>query len=154
STTHSGRLDDLCPTGDVFLHEVGEWLLTAARLVWDFADEVEQPLARNIVIECPIQGVGEFVENRFRCPLGSKQRKPGRYFELRQPPFLHSRQVGKNRSALPRINVIVFFRPTLQVWYRVETPSIPHILILPADERVNGGSGAIEGHEGRLCADN
>src|SRR6516164_3728694 len=49
-TTHSSRLDDLCPTGDVLLHKIGERLLTAARLVWNFVDEVEQPLARNIVI--------------------------------------------------------------------------------------------------------
>jgi hypothetical protein len=69
-TTHSGRLDDLCPTGDVLLHKIGERLLTAARLVWNFVDEVEQPLARNIVIKRPIQGVGEFVQG-FGVPFGA-----------------------------------------------------------------------------------
>src|SRR5262249_44308345 len=83
-TTHPGCLNDLYPTGDVLLHKIGERLLTAARLVWDFVNEVEQPLARNIGIKRLIEGVGEFVENRFRGPLRSKQRNPGRYFELWQ----------------------------------------------------------------------
>src|SRR5262249_3749521 len=69
------RLDNRRPASDVTLHEGGERLLTAARLVWDFQDNVEKPLAHVLVVQSLVEGIGEFVECRFRRRLGSTQRQ-------------------------------------------------------------------------------
>src|SRR5262245_35992222 len=82
------RLDNLRPASDVALHESGKRLLTAARLVRDFEDEVDEPLAPVLVVQSLVEGIGEFVEDRFRRRLGSKQGEPSQYLELRQARFL------------------------------------------------------------------
>src|SRR6266852_3415155 len=87
-TWRSEALIILRPASDLTLHEGGERLLTAARLVRDFEDEVEEPLAHVLVVQSLVEGIGEFIEDRFRRRLGSKQGEPTQYLELRQPCFL------------------------------------------------------------------
>src|SRR5262249_47265114 len=69
-------LENLRPAIDVTFHDGSERLLTAARLVRDLVNEVEEPLADILVIQSLVEGVGEFVEDWFRRRPGSKQGDP------------------------------------------------------------------------------
>src|SRR5882757_6505799 len=142
------RLDNLRPAFDVTLHEGGERLLTAARLVWDFVDNVEKPLAHVLVVQSLVEGIGEFVEDRFRRRFGSKQGEPSQYLELRQPRFLRGRHSREDRTAPLRLERIGFDRAALHVWHGGASSSVAHVVDLAADECVGRRGEAIEGYHG------
>src|SRR5262245_48052963 len=147
------RLDNRRPASDVTLHEGGERLLTAARLVWDFQDNVEKPLAHILVVQSLVEGIGEFVEDRFRRRLGSKQGEPSQYLELRQPRFLRGRHPWEDRTAPLRLERIGFDRAALLVWHGGGSSSVAHVVDLTADESVHRRGAAIEGYHGWLHAE-
>src|SRR5262245_52369653 len=96
------RVDDRRPAGDLALDERRERLLSALGFVRNVATQIEQPLARVIVIERLVERVRELVEDRFRRPLGSKQGEPARYSEVRQPRFLRGWHIREDRTAMLR----------------------------------------------------
>src|SRR5262249_6111361 len=148
-----GRLDNLRPASDVTLHEGGERLLTADRLVREFEDKVEEPLAQVLVIQSFVEGIGEFVEDGLRRRLGTKQGKPTQYLELRQPRFFRGWHIREDRTAPLRLERICFDRAAVQVRHGVVGASVAHIVDLAADESVDRGGDATEGYHGRLNAE-
>src|SRR5262249_15154922 len=138
---------------NVTFDEGGERFLTAARLVRDFEGEVDEPLAHVVVVQSLVEGIGEFVEDRFWRRLWSKHGVPSQDLELRQPRFLCGRHLREDRTALLRLEHICFDRAALHVWHGTESPSVAHVVDLAADESVGRRGGAIEGYHGWLHAE-
>jgi hypothetical protein len=57
-------LDDRRPAGNFALHQRGEWLLTSLCLAWNVAADIDKTPAHVVVVECPVERIGEFVEDR------------------------------------------------------------------------------------------
>jgi hypothetical protein len=66
------RFDDWCPAGNLALYQYGERWLAAPRLVRNVAADFRQPPAHVLVIEGPVERVGEPVKDRLRRSLGSR----------------------------------------------------------------------------------
>src|SRR6516164_9000272 len=88
-----GRLDDWCPAGNLALHQSGERWLAAPRLVWNVTADFRQPPAHVLVVEGPVEGVGEPIKDWLRRSLGRKQSPPGHGLEFRQSGFLRGRDI-------------------------------------------------------------
>src|SRR5262245_62675692 len=69
-------LDDRRPAGNLVLHQRGEWLLTSLCLAWNVAADIEKTPAHVVVVECPVEPIGELVEDRLGHALRRKQGKP------------------------------------------------------------------------------
>src|SRR5215471_7183010 len=82
------RLDDWCPAGNLALHQSGERWLAAPRLVWNVTADFRQPPTHVLVVEGPVEGVGEPIKDWLRRSLGRKQGPPGHGLEFRQSAFL------------------------------------------------------------------
>ena len=70
-------LDDRRPARNFALHQRGEWLLTSLCLAWKVAADIDKTPAHVVVVECPVERIGEFVEDRLWYALRRKQAKPG-----------------------------------------------------------------------------
>ena len=73
-----GCLNDGRPARNFVFQEHSQCLLTASRLFRKIVGQFDQALARAFVIERPVQGVGEPVQDRLRRSLRREQRKPSR----------------------------------------------------------------------------
>src|SRR6476469_6737476 len=93
SVDRARGLDDRRPAVDFALYQRGECLLPAAALVRQHAPELEQPLARPLVVQRLVERVAELVENRLRRALRGEQGIPCLRLEFRQSPFLAGRDV-------------------------------------------------------------
>src|SRR5262249_12809327 len=69
-------LDDRRPAGNFALHQRGEWLLPSLCLAWNVAADIDQTPAHVVVVECPVERIGELVEDRLGHALRRKQGKP------------------------------------------------------------------------------
>src|SRR6516165_10076885 len=87
------RLDDWCPASNLALHQSGERWLAAPRLVWNVTADFRQPPAHVLVVEGPVEGVGEPIKDWLRRSLGRKQGPPGHGLEFRQSGFLRGRDI-------------------------------------------------------------
>src|SRR5262245_35330851 len=66
-------LDDGRPAGNFALHQRGEWLLTSLCLAWNVAADIDKTPAHVVVVECPVERIGELVEDRLGHALRRKQ---------------------------------------------------------------------------------
>src|SRR5262245_14818946 len=80
-------LDDWCPTGNFALHQPGEWLLTSSRLGRNVGAKIDKAPAHALIIQCQVEGIGEFVADRLWHALRRKQRKPRRRLKFWQAGF-------------------------------------------------------------------
>src|SRR6266540_7406115 len=94
------RFDDWCPAGNLALHQYGERWLAAPRFVRNVAADLRQPPAHVLVVEGPVERVGEPIKDRLRRSLGRKQGPPGHGLEFRQPGFLRGRNIRQGWAAM------------------------------------------------------
>src|SRR5262249_27274307 len=87
------RLDDWCPAGNLALPQSGGRWLAAPRLVWNVTADFRQPPTHVLVVEGPVEGVGEPIKDWLRRSLGRKQGPPGHGLEFRQSGFLRGRDI-------------------------------------------------------------
>src|SRR5215471_18392479 len=87
------RLDDWCPAGNLALHQSGERWLAAPRLFRNVTADFRQPPAHVLVVEGPVERVGEPIKDWLRRSLGRKQGPPGHGLEFRQSGFLRGRDL-------------------------------------------------------------
>src|SRR5262249_14646396 len=76
SVHRPGRLDDRRPARDLALDQTGQRLLAATGLVRQHAAELEQALARVLIVERLVERIGELVEHWLWRRLGGEQRVP------------------------------------------------------------------------------
>jgi hypothetical protein len=68
-------LDDRRPAGNFALHQRGDWLLTSLYLAWNVAADIDKTPAHVVVVECPVERIGELVEDRLgRAPHSTFRR--------------------------------------------------------------------------------
>src|SRR5262249_31102461 len=146
------RLDDRSPARNLVLDQRGKLLLTAPRLVGNFAAELEQAFLRPLVIHRLLQRLAELVENGLRRALGRKQGVPGRSLELRETGLRRGGYLRQRRAALGGADCIGFESAAVDRLHDVGG-DVAHVIDLAGNQRGDGGRGAVERDQCRLDAE-